>query len=31
MDKIVEWTDEWQDGNDIAACMDRQIDEFVRS
>ena len=29
MSKTIEWTNEWICGNDILACVDRQIEEFV--
>ena len=29
MDKIVEWSKCWLSGDDVRACMDRQIDEFL--
>ncbi|MCQ5128030.1 CDP-glucose 4,6-dehydratase [Butyricicoccus faecihominis] len=29
IDKTVEWTRVWQDGGDIAACMSRQIQEYI--
>ena len=29
IEKTVEWSKEWIGGNDVLACMDRQIDEFL--
>jgi CDP-glucose 4,6-dehydratase len=29
MDKIVEWSKCWLAGDDVRACMDKQIDEFL--
>lgn len=31
MEKIVEWTKCWLSGEDVRACMDRQIEEFYRA
>ena len=28
--KVVEWSKCWIDGNNVRACMDRQIDEFMK-
>ena len=30
IEKVVEWTKCWNDGRDISACMDRQIEEFMQ-
>ena len=30
MEKIIAWTKVWQDGGDIPACMDHQIEEFLK-
>ncbi len=31
IEKVVEWTKAWDAGEDIAAVMDRQIEEFIQS
>ena len=29
IEKVVEWTKCWNEGNDVRACMDKQIEEFL--
>ncbi len=31
IDRIIEWVDVWNMGGDIPACMDRQIEEFIKT
>lgn len=31
MRRVVEWTRVWQEGGDVPACMDRQIDAFLEA